>query len=115
MKVITAIYLHCRPDLRDEWLTGIDVDADVEDSLVGRLNRIRKSAANDFLCSPKNRLFVRWFDSSTRSTTVPTLRCFIDVLRAELVQLAISIPPLLSHLAVDQALHPTTSSLPLDP
>lgn len=33
MKVITAIYLHCRPDLRDEWLTGIDVDADVEDSL----------------------------------------------------------------------------------
>lgn len=37
MKVITAIYLNCRPDLRDEWLTGIDVDADVEDSLVGLL------------------------------------------------------------------------------
>jgi len=34
MKVITAIYLHCRPDLRDEWLAGVDVDADVEDSLV---------------------------------------------------------------------------------
>ena len=34
MKVITAIYLHCRPDLRDEWLAGIDVDADVEESLV---------------------------------------------------------------------------------
>lgn len=34
MKVITAIYLHCRPDLRDEWLTGVDVDADVEESLV---------------------------------------------------------------------------------
>ncbi|GAA5842352.1 hypothetical protein JCM9279_005355 [Rhodotorula babjevae] len=33
MKVITAIYLHCRPDLRDEWLAGVDVDADVEDSL----------------------------------------------------------------------------------
>ncbi|SCV68896.1 BQ2448_1017 [Microbotryum intermedium] len=33
MKVITAIYLHCRPDLRDEWLTGIDVDHDVEESL----------------------------------------------------------------------------------
>ncbi|KAI5478586.1 hypothetical protein MNV49_004845 [Pseudohyphozyma bogoriensis] len=33
MKVITAIYLHCRPDLRDEWLTGIDVDSDVEESL----------------------------------------------------------------------------------
>lgn len=36
MKVITAIYLHCRPDLRDEWLTGVDVDADVEESLVRR-------------------------------------------------------------------------------
>lgn len=34
MKVITAIYLHCRPDLRDEWLIGIDVDSDVEESLV---------------------------------------------------------------------------------
>ena len=34
MKVITAIYLHCRPDLRDEWLTGVDVDGDVEESLV---------------------------------------------------------------------------------
>lgn len=33
MKVITAIYLNCRPDLRDEWLAGSDVDADVEDSL----------------------------------------------------------------------------------
>ncbi|KAI0774182.1 N1221-domain-containing protein [Fomes fomentarius] len=26
MQVITAIYLNCRPDLRDEWLTGIEVD-----------------------------------------------------------------------------------------
>ncbi|TFY81816.1 hypothetical protein EWM64_g2205 [Hericium alpestre] len=26
MQVITAIYLHCRPDLRDEWLTGNEVD-----------------------------------------------------------------------------------------
>lgn len=34
MKVITAIYLHCRPDLRDEWLTGVDIDSDVEESLV---------------------------------------------------------------------------------
>ncbi|GAA5831511.1 hypothetical protein JCM11251_004048 [Rhodosporidiobolus azoricus] len=33
MKVITAIYLHCRPDLRDEWLAGVDVDNDVEESL----------------------------------------------------------------------------------
>ena len=34
MKVITSIYLTCRPDLRDEWLTGVDIDGDVEDSLV---------------------------------------------------------------------------------
>lgn len=26
MKVITSIYLQCRPDLRDEWLTGSEVD-----------------------------------------------------------------------------------------
>ncbi|THV05469.1 hypothetical protein K435DRAFT_647364 [Dendrothele bispora CBS 962.96] len=31
MKVITAIYLNCRPDLRDEWLTGNEVD-DVSDA-----------------------------------------------------------------------------------
>lgn len=33
MQVITAVYLNCRPDLRDEWLTGIEVD-DVSDSQV---------------------------------------------------------------------------------
>ena len=26
MQVITSIYLNCRPDLRDEWLTGNEVD-----------------------------------------------------------------------------------------
>jgi len=26
MKVITSIYLNCRPDLRDEWLAGIEPD-----------------------------------------------------------------------------------------
>ncbi|KZT12541.1 N1221-domain-containing protein [Laetiporus sulphureus 93-53] len=31
MQVITAIYLNCRPDLRDEWLLGIEVD-DVMDA-----------------------------------------------------------------------------------
>ena len=34
MQVITAVYLNCRPDLRDEWLTGIEVD-DAVDSQVG--------------------------------------------------------------------------------
>jgi hypothetical protein len=33
MRVITAVYLHCRPELRDEWLAGADVDAEVEDAL----------------------------------------------------------------------------------
>ncbi|KAI9873301.1 MAG: Factor arrest protein 11 [Pleopsidium flavum] len=33
MRVITAIYLHCRPELRDDWLAGSDVDADVEEAL----------------------------------------------------------------------------------
>lgn len=33
MQVITSIYLNCRPDLRDEWLTGIEVD-DVMDAQV---------------------------------------------------------------------------------
>ena len=33
MRVITAVYLHCRPDLRDEWLAGGDIDGEVEASL----------------------------------------------------------------------------------
>lgn len=33
MKVITSIYLNCRPDLRDEWLTGLEVE-DVQGALV---------------------------------------------------------------------------------
>ena len=33
MRVITAIYLHCRPELRDEWLCGGDVDGVVEEAL----------------------------------------------------------------------------------
>ena len=33
MRVITAIYLHCRPSLRDEWLCGGDVDGVVEEAL----------------------------------------------------------------------------------
>ena len=33
MRVITAIYLHCRPELRDEWLCGGDVDGVVEEAI----------------------------------------------------------------------------------
>ncbi|KAI9698031.1 MAG: Factor arrest protein 11 [Candelina mexicana] len=33
MRVITAVYLQCRPELRDDWLAGSDVDAEVEEAL----------------------------------------------------------------------------------
>lgn len=33
MRVITAVYLHCRPELRDEWLAGSDVDSEVDQAL----------------------------------------------------------------------------------
>lgn len=33
MRVITAVYLHCRPELRDDWLSASDVDSDVEHSI----------------------------------------------------------------------------------
>ena len=36
MQVITAIYLNCRPDLRDEWLTGIEVDDAVDAQVRGQ-------------------------------------------------------------------------------
>jgi hypothetical protein len=37
MKVITAIYLNCRPDLRDEWLAGQDMEIEMDDALVSCL------------------------------------------------------------------------------
>ncbi|KAF4119627.1 to protein required for hyphal anastomosis [Geosmithia morbida] len=33
MRVITAVYLHCRPELREEWLAGSDIDAEVDSAL----------------------------------------------------------------------------------
>jgi hypothetical protein len=33
MRVITAVYLHVRPDLRDDWLSGSDIDGEVEQSI----------------------------------------------------------------------------------
>lgn len=41
MKVITSIYLNCRPELRDEWLAGMDQDTELEDALVNRDTRDR--------------------------------------------------------------------------
>jgi len=37
MQVITAIYLNCRPDLRDEWLSGNEVDDLTEAQVIARL------------------------------------------------------------------------------
>lgn len=33
MRVITAIYLHCEPTLRDEWLAGLDVEGEIGEAL----------------------------------------------------------------------------------
>ncbi|OCF42790.1 hypothetical protein I317_03392 [Kwoniella heveanensis CBS 569] len=33
MKIITSIYLNCRPELRDDWLAGTDLDAELDDAL----------------------------------------------------------------------------------
>jgi hypothetical protein len=40
MKIITSIYLHCRPDLRDEWIASSDADAEIEDALVSNNARL---------------------------------------------------------------------------
>ena len=37
MKVITSIYLNCRPDLRDEWLAGSDVEQEATEAEVRNL------------------------------------------------------------------------------
>lgn len=32
MRIITAIYLHCKPELRDEWLAGVDIDQEMSEA-----------------------------------------------------------------------------------
>lgn len=34
MKIVTAIYLNCRPDLRDEWLVSVMEKDELEESNV---------------------------------------------------------------------------------
>ncbi|GMK57278.1 hypothetical protein CspeluHIS016_0401120 [Cutaneotrichosporon spelunceum] len=36
MKIITSIYLNCRPELRNDWLVGVEADLEAEDHLVGK-------------------------------------------------------------------------------
>ena len=33
MRIITAIYLHCKPELRDDWLAGLTLDEDAAEAL----------------------------------------------------------------------------------
>lgn len=32
MKVITQIYMSCRPELREDWIAGTDADTDLEEA-----------------------------------------------------------------------------------
>lgn len=34
MKIITSIYLRCRPELQDDWVSPVEVDVNIEESLV---------------------------------------------------------------------------------
>jgi hypothetical protein len=36
MKIITSIYLNCRPELRNDWLVGVEADLEAEDAMVGK-------------------------------------------------------------------------------
>lgn len=38
MRIITAIYLRCRPSLREEWMTGLESESDVDESAVSTGN-----------------------------------------------------------------------------
>jgi len=40
MKIITSIYLNCRPELRNDWLVGVEADLDAEDNIVGKPQEI---------------------------------------------------------------------------
>lgn len=33
MRIITAIYLHCKPELRDDWLAGLQVEDEMSEAL----------------------------------------------------------------------------------
>jgi len=75
MKVITAIYLNCRPDLHDEWLTTNDIDGDVEDSLVRDSEALLGRSAN--LASQSNeqalRGLVKFFNQKHYSAYAPLI------------------------------------------
>jgi hypothetical protein len=73
MKVITSIYLNCRPDLRDEWLTGTEVD-DVSDAQVRLVDFAYMKCA------------LTWVDfTGPRASTSPSREVLCVTLRASQV------------------------------
>ena len=52
MKVITLIYLNCRPDLRDEWLAGSEVE-DTTEANVSR-SKVRSATYSEITVEPRN-------------------------------------------------------------
>lgn len=72
MQVITAIYLNCRPDLRDEWLIGPEGD-DALEAQVCHLYFHVSSSADDLSCRHirhKSKHCVIW-SSFVRSSLLP--------------------------------------------
>ena len=68
MKVITSIYLNCRPDLRDEWLTGNEVD-DVSDAQVRLIGYyVVRSYENKH--RHRSKLFAIWSSSVSQPSSV---------------------------------------------
>ncbi|KAL5527397.1 hypothetical protein ACEPAG_6188 [Sanghuangporus baumii] len=69
MKCITTIYLNCRPDLRDEWLTGSEVD-DAQDALAQEqaLRKLVKFYNNKRYGSAVNHAMAR--DNHRRSSSL---------------------------------------------
>jgi hypothetical protein len=81
MQVITAVYLNCRPDLRDEWLTGIEVD-DISDAQVSL--RLVVTLCHSASCGRlKSKLYVISSSSVSQKLLQPKRRsharkCFVD-------------------------------------
>lgn len=74
MKVITSIYLNCRPELRDEWLAGTDQDTELEDALVSQIFTL--TAWLNLTCQPQEyalRALVQFYNKRTYPGTIPTV------------------------------------------
>jgi hypothetical protein len=69
MKIVTAIYLNCRPDLRDEWLVSVMEKDELEESNV-RIARERKASTaerQDLTLPPRRLLGLQLQEQALRS------------------------------------------------